>query len=192
MKRILAAVLALTASGALAADLTVTWTHPTAFADGSPLALSQIASTRIEYGTCSGTAFGTASGSITVPAPAASGVVTNLTPGTWCFRAFTRTTAAAGGQESSASNVAQRTIAFPPPNPPVLSVTIPVAYEINLTGSGLVKLGRDVGKVPVGTACSEDVIVANNHGTYYTVSNDDVTLYRKPKSSVLVAVCNRA
>jgi hypothetical protein len=191
MKRTLAAVLALTASGALAADLTVTWTHPTAFADNSPLTLAQIASTRVEYGTCSGSAFGTASGSVTVPAPAASGVVT-VPPGTWCFRAFTRTTAAAGGQESGPSNVAQRVIAFPPPNPPVLSVTIPVAYEINLTGSGLVKLGRDVGSVPVGTSCSEDVIVANNNGTYYSVPSAAVELYRKPRSSVLVAVCKRS
>lgn len=175
-----------------AADATVTWTHPTAFSDGSALSLAQIASTRIEYGTCAGAAFGTAAGSVTVPAPAASGVVPNLTPGTWCFRAFTRTTTAAGGLESGPSNVAQRVIAFPPPNPPTLSATITVAFEVNLTPSGLAKLGRDVGNLPLGTPCSEDVIVANNHATYYSVAMDAVTLYRKPKSSVVVTECKRS
>ena len=195
MKRILAAIVAfaLTTPSALGADARVSWVMPTANTDGSAIPATgagSIASTRVEYGTCVGTAFGTRAGEVVVNAPATETTITGFAPGaTNCFRAFVRNSY---GNESAASNVAVRTFPTPTPNPPVLTVTVPVAYEINLTGSGLVKLGRDVGKVPVGTACSEDLIVANNHATYYTVATDDVTLYRKPRSSVLVAVCARS
>ena len=172
-----------------AADLNVSWVNPTANTDGSAIPTSgagSLTGTRVEWGTCSGTAFGTRAGEVTVPAPATSTVVQNLTPGTWCVRAFSRNTY---NVESAASNVASRTVNPPVPNPPTLSVTVPVAFEINLTPSGLVKLGRDVGRVPVGTACTEDMVVANNRATYYAVPADAVTLYRTPKSSMLVAEC---
>ena len=102
----------------LAANVTVSWTHPTQFTDGSALALNQIASTRVEYGSCAGTAFGTVAGQVTVPAPATTTTISGFAPGTHCFRAYTRTTVAAGNQESGPSGMATKVIPFPPPNPP--------------------------------------------------------------------------
>jgi len=49
-------------SRAHAGTATVSWTHPTTYTDGSALALTDISQTRIEYGTCAGTAFGTKAG----------------------------------------------------------------------------------------------------------------------------------
>lgn len=174
---------------ARAADLNVTWTAPTQNTDGSAIPATgagSLASTRVEWGSCNGAAFGTRVGEQTVNAPAASTVITGVAPGTWCVRAFARNTY---GAESEASNVASRVVNPPTPQPPTITVTVPVAFEINLTPSGLMKLGRDVGSVPVGTECSEDAIVANNRATYYAVPAEAVSLYRKPKSSLLVAEC---
>lgn len=47
---------------ALAADITTTWTYPTQNTDGSAIPASgagSIASSRVEWGTCAGAAFGT-------------------------------------------------------------------------------------------------------------------------------------
>ena len=167
--RALIALLALAPLASLAASVTVTWTHPTAFTDGTVLSAAQIASTRVEYGSCSGTAFGTKAGETTVPAPATTTTVT-LAPGTHCVRAFTRTTAAAGNLESSASGVATVTVPFSPPNPPTL-VTVNVVARIAIPTRDGVRVALDVGRVPLGTACGEVV-----KDDYATIPRDAVKL----------------
>lgn len=84
-------VLAALATAAQAGTATVSWTNPTQNTDGSAIPSTgpgSLTSTRIEWGTCSGTAFGSRAGDMVVNQPATSGVVQNLAPGTWCFRAY--------------------------------------------------------------------------------------------------------
>jgi hypothetical protein len=119
MKRLLAFLAAgLLASVAYAAVLTATWTNATKNIDDTPIPASgpgSIASTRIEIGTCNGTAFGTKVSEFTVQGVATTGQTPNLQPGTWCARAAHTNTY---GVEGVWSNVAQKTIAAPTPGAP--------------------------------------------------------------------------
>jgi hypothetical protein len=99
---------------AKAADATVTWAHPTQRIDGSSLPLSSIKETRVEFGSCAGTAFGTLAGTMTVAAPATSITVPGLSYGTWCFQAYTVDTL---NQMSVASAVATKSFLAPPKAP---------------------------------------------------------------------------
>jgi hypothetical protein len=133
-----------------AATLNLTWTNPTTNSDGSALALSAITATRLEYGSCVGTAFGTKAGEWTQTGNVAASVSPNLTPGTYCFRAYTRV----GALESVASNVATKTISQPPPSPPTNLVADPgnlVAYGISQTPDKLTTF--PVGTVMAGVVC---------------------------------------
>jgi hypothetical protein len=151
------------------------------------LSVSQIASTRVEWGSCSGTAFGVKIAEAVVPAPATSYTVTGLSPGTYCLRAYTRATVAAGGLESVPTAAVQKVIPFPPPNPPVfVTVTIATVYEVLAHPIEGVRLGRNVGTVPRGTPCGDETIV---YGDYHVVDLSAVDLTRTPKSSVVVARC---
>ncbi len=176
-------LLALLPLSALAAGVTVTWTHPTQNTDGSALALANIASTRVEHGSCSGTAFGTKAGEAVVPAPATT-TTFDLAPGTHCFRAYTKTVAALGALESGPSGVASKVVPFPPPNPPTITVVNITAYEyIAPRGWRSAKLGKIVGSVPLGTACGQAML-----GAYYTVPREAVTFTRYTSQPV-VAKC---
>jgi hypothetical protein len=104
----------------LAATVAVTWTNPTQNTDATPIPASgagSIASTRIAYGTCTAdkSAIATVAGNVVVQGVAQAGSLTNLTPGTWCAQAFTSNTY---GMESVGSNVANKVVAAPTPNPP--------------------------------------------------------------------------
>jgi hypothetical protein len=105
---------------ACAGNVTATWIHPTTKQDGSALPLAQILSTRVEWGTCVGTTFGTAVGQVIVPAPATTTTINNLAPGTYCFHAATTTAAGEGGW----STTAQKIIADSLPGAPTLTVTV--------------------------------------------------------------------
>lgn len=148
----LAAALFLLLSGAAhAGDLAVRWTPPTTNTDGSSIPASgagSLTGTRLEWGTCSGTAFGTSIGSTIVAAPATSHTVTGLAPGTYCVRAFARNTY---GSESAASVVASKVIVAPVPNPPLLSIDT-TAYELRLYSNGTLRFVA-VGTVPLNAAC---------------------------------------
>lgn len=118
MKKLLPLLLLFPAAVVLAAALNVTWTNPVQNTDNSAIPASgpgSIASTRIEYGTCNGAAFGTKLGEVVIAGQAESGVLPNLAPGTYCARAFTKNTY---GEESDTSGVAQKVIAAPKPKPP--------------------------------------------------------------------------
>jgi hypothetical protein len=176
MKKLLWA-LCLLAGPALAADINISWVNPTANTDGSAIPSSgagSLSGTRVEWGSCSGTAFGTALGERIVAAPATSTVVTGLSPATYCARAFARNTY---GVESLASNVASRVVSAPVPQPPTI-VAIAVVAGLShapvysITGAG--KLSTLMGFVPVGKACSSTAVLTYRGTTFYEVARSDV------------------
>ena len=177
---------------ALGADAVLTWTNPTTNTDGSSIPASgagALTGTRVEWGTCNGTAFGTVVGQ------QAFGVVTTATvPGfaagtTHCFRVYDRNSY---GNESAASNVATKTFPTPTPNPPTLNATITVAYELNgIKNDGTVLLGRAVGQIDLGAPCL-DYKFETNKGVYYGIDRAYVRLTREPKSPIVVTKCEAA
>jgi hypothetical protein len=184
MRKLLALLLLPLAAGA--ADVTVNWTQPVANTDGSSIPATgagSIASNRVEWGTCSGSAFGVKAGDRTVPA-ATSAVVANLAPGTHCFRAYATNTY---GNESAASVAASRVIVAPTPNPPVIT-TVAVAAMLYRNG-----VQYRVGTVELGTACGALVVDRRKRADWYTVNRDDVRLNKRGrdlgKSAVIVAKC---
>ncbi len=171
-----------------AATVEVTWTNPTQYEDGTALPVADLASTRIEIGTCSApSVFGTKQGEQVVTAPATVATLT-VAPGTWCYRAFSKTVAGKGGLESRASGVVTNVVPYSPPNPPVLSTTVRVVYEVLPHRWDGAKLGRAVGTAPVGTKCLGEGITTQK-GIVYEVALDDVTLTKMPKSALVATFC---
>lgn len=197
---VVTALLAIAAGVALnhayAAPVTVTWALPTANTDGSAIpstGQASLVSTKVEYGTCSGTAFGAKSGEVVVNVPATTATL-EIAPASnpYCFRAAVTN---AYGNQSAWSNVASKTVPLPPPPPPVvpnapvLSTTITVAYDLRgISRDGTVLLGRAVGTVDLGTPCI-DYAYATNKGTYHMVDRSNVKLVREPRSPAVVTKC---
>lgn len=181
---LVAFALCLNASPARAGDAVLTWTLATQDTDGKAIPASgptSLASTRVEWGTCNGSAFGTAVGQQTVPTPATTYTVTGLTAGTWCFRAYSRTVA---GLESAPTNVVTKTILQSPPQPPGnLTVAALVVYQFIGTDDAVALL--PVGTVPAGTAC--DPLQSVNGR--YAVPRAAVTWYGNVKPRVVFAQC---
>lgn len=142
---VLIVVALLYAGGAFAGTATVTWTNPTTRTDGS--ALTGAISTRVEWGTCSGSVFGSKVGETT--ATGTSTMVT-LPAGSYCFRAFTRDST---GAESAASNVLAKVVPTAPPSPPTLVTISTVAYEMKLFPNGFWHLAMN-GSVELGVPCT--------------------------------------
>lgn len=121
MKRLIAFLALLLAPVAHASTVTVDWTQPTTYINGTPLPLAAIQQTRIEYGTCNGALFGTRIADVVALGSATTAVTPLLAPGTYCLRAYTR----AGGVESAPTNAIQVVIPVPVPNAPTnLRVTL--------------------------------------------------------------------
>lgn len=169
---------------ASAGDAALTWTLATQNTDGSAIPASgptSLASTRVEWGTCSGSNFGTASGQQTVATPATTYTITGLAAGTWCFRAYSRTVA---GLESAPTNAVTKTILQAPPQPPGnLTVAALVVYQFIGTDDAVALL--PVGTVPAGTAC--DPLQSVNGR--YAVPRAAVTWYGNVKPRVVFAQC---
>lgn len=183
---VLVALVLLVVVPAFAADVTVTWTPPTQNTDGSAIPASgpgSLTSTRVEWGSCVGTAFGTTAGERTVNAPAATTTITGLAPGTHCFRAYARNTY---GVESLASGVASRTLAAPTPNPPTAVTVALFAYELR---NG--KLNRVAGLVERGTRCEGEALLTLGNRAYHAVPRSAV--WPKPRAGkLIVAQCAQA
>lgn len=177
--------LCLSAKPTWAGDAALTWTLATANTDGSAIPASgptSLASTRVEWGTCSGSNFGTASGQQIVATPAVTYTVTNLSAGTYCFRAYSRTVA---GLESAPTNAVTKTILQAPPNPPGnLAVADLVVYQFIGTDDAVALL--PVGTVPAGTACDPQQSVNGR----YAVPRAAVTWYGNVKPRVVFAQCS--
>lgn len=164
-------------NAARAADLSVSWTYPTTNTDGSAIPASgagSISGFVLEWGTCSGTAFGSKLGGAAPTAPATSYTVTGLSPGTYCVRLAAVNTYAI---VSAFSNVATKTIAAPTPNPPVLTIAT-IAYELREYSGGTLRFVQ-VGTVPKGVACADKLA-----GNYYAFSGATIT---KPTTGGIIA-----
>lgn len=168
-----------------AGDAVLTWTLATQNTDGTAIPASgptSLASTRVEWGTCSGSNFGTKAGEQVVAKPATTYTITNLAPGTYCFRAYSRTVA---GVESAPTNVVSKAILQAPPNPPGnLAVADLVVYQVIGTPDAFALL--PVGTVPAGTACDPSQSINGR----YAVPRAAVTWYGSVKPQVVVAQCS--
>ena len=121
--RILGLGLLLAASSALAGPVPINWANPTKNVDGTTIPATgagSLVSTKVEWGSCSGTLFNIKAGEQVVAAPATT-VTLNLSPGTYCVRAFSTNTY---NDTSASSNVISKTSVSSPPLPPVLVVTV--------------------------------------------------------------------
>lgn len=102
MKR-LALALLLVASPAFAAKVPVSWTNPTTNTDGS--ALTNLASVTVQWGSCSGGAFGTLQSAVTVktstPGAKMSAFAYPVGLALVCVRAFATNSAGASSAYSS-------------------------------------------------------------------------------------------
>jgi hypothetical protein len=68
--------------------MTVSWTMPTAYEDGTALPLASIKATEVQWGTCgTGNIVASVLGTVSVPAPAAQTTITSLVTGTYCAKA---------------------------------------------------------------------------------------------------------
>ena len=177
--------LCLSASPANAGDAALTWTRATQNTDGSAIPASgptSLAATRVEWGTCSGSAFGTVAGQQTVATPATTYTITGLAAGVWCFRAYSRTVA---GLESAPTNVVTKTILQSPPQPPGnLTVAALTVYQFIGTTDAITLLA--VGTVPAGTACDP----AQSVNGRYAVPRAAVTWYGSVRPRVVFAQCS--
>ena len=78
-----------------AGNANLTWTHPTAYVDGTPLPLANIARTEIAWGKCNAakTDFEAAPTTFNVAAPTAAAAIPAIPTGAYCFKARTVSTA---------------------------------------------------------------------------------------------------
>ena len=177
-------ILLLFATSAMAGEAQLSWTQPTQNTDGSAIPASgtgRLTGNRVEWGTCSGTAFGTKAGEQVFATPTTAYTVPNLAPGTWCFRAYASTTYG----ESGPTNAVQKVIAPPMPNPPSgLTVANTVAYTVVKREDRFVML--PVGTVPAGTSCDTSQSVNG----YYVVPRETVTWTGSVKPVVVVSQCS--
>jgi hypothetical protein len=181
-------LLALCITGiAQAATVTVTWVLPTTNTDGSTIPATgagSLASVRVEYGTCNGTAFGTKAGEVSRPGNSTTATL-NLQPGTTCVRAFATNTY---GIESPASNVASKVVDPPTPNAPQLTTIAAAVFEVVPNERTFAfDRGRQVGTVKLGLACDED---RTTGADFYALERPSrAVLTRPPRSTALVARC---
>ncbi len=180
---VLLGLIGLVIARAEADDVTVSWAQPTANTNGTAIPASgagSIASNRVEYGSCSGTNFGTRAGERVVSPAATSAVVPNLAPGAHCFRVFATNTY---GVESLASAVVSRSIAAPTPNPPTAVTVALFAYEVK---NG--RLDRVAGLIQRGTQCDPTPSLVIGDRSYHAVPRSAV--WPRPKASkTIVALC---
>lgn len=116
MRVLIALTLFLITSNSYAATAIVEWDNPTQREDGSILPLSEIAYTKVMWGSCTSTGgLGTVQGQVNVPSPNAAVELQNIPSGTYCFAA---TTVDTEGQESILSNVFPKTFTKSRPKGP--------------------------------------------------------------------------
>ena len=175
-------VLSIIAGVAFGGTITVTITPATQNTDGSPL--TDLASHRIEYGTCAtGSAFGNKLGETLVPMPAVVQAIT-ANPGTYCLRAYSVNLA---GTQSDPSNVASVVVPQPVPRAPTITASLvttsTVAYTVTNANDRLAFL--IVGSVPLGTACDP----SQHANGFNVVPRSAVTFDGPAKPTAVLARC---
>lgn len=166
---------------ALGANLELTWTYPAKNVDGSDVPASgagSIVSSKVEWGSCAGTAFGTKAGEATVPAPTKTYSVPNLAPGTHCARVLVTNTY---GVSSDFTAAVSRTVDAPKPLPPVITTATVVRLYLRDNPSLV------AGTVALGVECGDQA-----KGEWYAVDRANVKLNfigRIARDVPLVAKC---
>lgn len=172
---------------AQSADATLTWTHPTQRVDNTPIAITEIRETQIDWAKCAaGNVFPTTvDGTRAVAAPATTTVVTGLAYGTWCFRARTADT---GGLVSANSNTVWKQY-LAPPKPPVIVTVSGLVWEMRTHPVDGPYLARVIGTIEAGKPC---LGLAPQIGfDLFAVNPADANLDRKPNpNSIVVAQCS--
>lgn len=167
---------------------TINWTRPTTNTDGS--ALTNLSGFKVLYGT---SASALTNVKQVTGATATSTTISALQTGTWYF---TVRAVNSNGVESGNSSVVQKsitgasaskslTITVNPATTPTLKTTGTRVYDILYQNGGRV-LGREVGRVPLGTPCNKNYPVPTN---YYPVPRTSVTFSRTSRSNTVVARC---
>lgn len=177
MRKSLFAVLMLASFAASAADVVVNWTYPVQNTDGTAIPASgagSITSSRIEYGTCSGAAFGTALGQNVAPAPALTTTITNLAPGTYCLRGFVSNTY---GNEGASTNTVQKVIVPPTPGPLTITVAMGSLQAPVYSVTANDKMSVFIGFIDFGKQCSGTPLFRYRGSDFYEVSRSDVYLW---------------
>lgn len=172
--------------GAHAVDKSWTWVNPTTYTTSSgggtipATGPGSLTTARLEFGTCSGTAFGTKAGEVTVQASLQRATITNILPGTVCARVFVNSTF---GVESAASNVASAVVPIPVPEAPTgLTAVDAVAFEMRPNSDGTFRAVRlAILKAP--TNCAPDRVVDANGVEYHRVELRDADIVNWPAST---------
>jgi hypothetical protein len=194
MKKLLLAALAaviLVPGLAVAGQATLSWTHPTTNNDESPLPLSGIARTEAQYAKCNAARTGFLSTSVptlvAIPAPPASGIITGLATGTWCFQVRTVSTGEVASVWTGMVNTAIVDASLPaipaaPANPTVRQTSLTVYSVVKRLDRFLMVA---VGTAPAGTAC----VRTEQVNGYYVVPRAAVVWSGSVKPDVVVATC---
>jgi len=153
--RIIGLLLLLVSGVAFGATTTVTWQNATNRVDGSALAPSEIANTKVRWGTCDagGDGYGTTIGTGTAQGAANSLTTPDLPAGTYCYQAAHVTV---GGATSAWSTTVQKVVTGPesPPQPPLIVTVSTLAYQFEKKSGSNLRLARASGVViPLGTPC---------------------------------------
>lgn len=204
MKRtLLAAALLLATFAAVAGTITMNWTTPTTYADGTAIPAGDLTGYRLAYGQCpdgktlpASAASSNVSGGSTLTytitglqdSPNKTATNPSPTPIIYCIVAFAES--AARG-ESNPTNVVNDTMpALPGPNPPGgLAVSSTTAYQLKTSPNG--PRLASIGEVPLGTQCDQTLSVTVDGTTYYAVPSIDVSFSNNGSGtrSVIYAQC---
>ena len=172
-----------------AAEATLNWTHPSQRVDNTPIAITEIRETQIDWAKCAaGNTFPTSvDGTKAVPAPGTQTTITGLSYGTWCFRA--RSVDTGGLVSDNSGTVWKQYIA--PPKPPVITTVGGLVWEMRTHPVDGPYLARVAGTIVPGKACQG--LAPQTGFDLFTVSAQDADLNRKPNpNSTLVAQCHIA
>jgi len=163
MEKLVALLVLLIASPAMAGTASLTWVNATTNTDDTQIPATgslALSSTRIEYFQCaSATATWPASPTVvSVLAPATARVITGLTDGQlFCFRIASVNGA---GTQSAYSAVRTKQVPITTPNPPVLTVVDTVAYRMRQSVDGFEMVA--LGTVAPGTVCGAKTVDGYN------------------------------
>jgi hypothetical protein len=185
MKRFITLLLStLLSASAFAGTINWTLTMPTQYEDNTPLLVTDITQSRIEYATCLGVApnqtFGTKLGEVVTPSNATAVSKSGLTAGDYCTRGYVT----AKGIESLVSNLVVKTLSQAGPKPPVLAATVSLAMTVKHTDHGW-DMVQNVGDTIIGAEC--DAAQSFGQG-FYALKNPktDVHYYsgQRPRKTI--------
>jgi len=183
-----------------AAQLTVTWAHPTAYTDNTAIPTGAIVQTRVVWKACDSLATVDFTGAqfANVAYPTATYTITGLADGTrYCGRLRTVVTPFA---ESAATEWTAVTAPPPPPppaipNPPTdVRVTVAVVAGLNmapvfkLTSTGK-RSAEAAGFIPVGETCTGNVLFTYRSASYRKVDAPAVSWWGVVPGDAVAAPC---